>query len=56
MSGVRDPQRVLEMIDDLLARLRNDEERDEHVERIIRAIEDERAKLVATQLRRRRPT
>jgi hypothetical protein len=52
-STEQESQRVLAMLDDLLARLRDDDERDEHVERIIDAIEDERARFVAARLGRR---
>jgi hypothetical protein len=53
--GSTEPEsrRVLAMLDDLLARLRDDDERDDRVERIIDAIEDERAKFVAERLGRR---
>jgi hypothetical protein len=55
LMGSTEPEsrRVLAMLDDLLARLRDDDERDDRVERIIDAIEDERAKFVAERLGRR---
>ena len=50
MESASDLQGTLEMMDALLVSLRNDPERDEHLERIIETIEDERAKLLAAKM------
>jgi hypothetical protein len=51
MIGERRFEDPLELIEHVLEVLRRDVERDEAIERLIQDLEDERATLVATQLR-----
>lgn len=53
MVGERRFEDPLELIEHVLEVLRTDAERDEAIERLIQDLEDERATLVAGQLRRR---
>jgi N-formylglutamate amidohydrolase len=48
-----DEDAALKTLEQALAAIRRDPDRDEHVERVIQAMEDERARLLAAKLSRR---
>jgi hypothetical protein len=52
MRSLGDEDAALETLEHALAVIRRAPDRDENTERVIRAIEDERARLIASKLRR----
>lgn len=60
MRGPDDEDAALEALEQALAAIRGDVDRDENTERVIQAMEEKRAELMASKLRRtspgRRPT